>query len=397
MTGALLVLNTGSSSIKFQLFRVLEDRLERQLKGLLDGIRVHPHLQVKDAGGNSLLDRDLKEHADDVGSAVDHVLDFLASELGDDGLVAVGHRVVHGGRRFDAAARIDDATLREIEALVPLAPLHQPNSIAPVRTITQRRPDLPQVACFDTVFHRGHDELVDRFAIPAELDEQGIRRYGFHGLSYAFIAEQLRALDPALAKGRVVVAHLGSGASLCAIRDGRSIETTMGFTALDGVPMGTRPGRIDAGVILYLMQQGWDARRLERLLYHECGLLGLSGISNDVRALKASHDPCGKFALDYFAHRIAQETALLATTMGGIDGFVFTAGIGERSASVRANVAHRLAWLGMELDEDANAADAPVISAQGSRITVRVIPTDEEAMIARQTMEVLGHPPRIVG
>jgi acetate kinase len=397
MTGALLVLNTGSSSIKFQLFRVLEDRLERQLKGLLDGVRVHPHLQVKDADGNSLLDRDLKEHADDVGSAVAHVLDFLTGELGDDGLLAVGHRVVHGGRRFDAAVRIDDATLRDIEALVPLAPLHQPNSIAPIRTIMQRRPDLPQVACFDTVFHRGHDDLVDRFAIPAELDEQGIRRYGFHGLSYAFIAERLRALDPVLAKGRIVAAHLGSGASLCAMRDGRSIETTMGFTALDGVPMGTRPGRIDAGVILYLMQQGWDAKRLERLLYHECGLLGLSGISNDVRALEASDDPRGRFALDYFAYRIAQETALLATTMGGIDGFVFTAGIGERSASVRENVARRLAWLGMKLDEEANAADAPVISAADSRIAVRVIPTDEEAMIARQTMEVLGHPPRAVG
>jgi acetate kinase len=360
---------------------------------LLDGIRVQPHLEVKDATGETVLDRDLEAHAEDVGSAVAHVLDFLTGEIGDGGLIAAGHRVVHGGRRFDKAVRVDDATLRDIEALVPLAPLHQPNSIAPMRTIRARRPDLPQVACFDTVFHRGHADLVDRFAIPADLDAQGIRRYGFHGLSYAFVAQRLRSLDPALAKGRVVVAHLGSGASLCAMQDGRSVETTMGFTALDGVPMGTRPGRIDAGVILYLMQQGWDAKRLERLLYHECGLQGLSGISNDVRALKASGDPRAQFALDYFAHRIAQETAQLATTMGGIDGFVFTAGIGERSGSVRANVANRLAWLGVRLDEDANRADAPLISAPDSRIPVRVIPTDEEAMIAGQTMEILGHPP----
>ncbi|WP_222182740.1 acetate/propionate family kinase [Geminicoccus harenae] len=389
MTGSLLVLNTGSSSIKFQVFALGQNGPERRLKGLLDGIRVHPHLQVRDEAGAVLLDKDLREHGEDVGAAVEHVLTFLHDALGDGGLVAIGHRVVHGGRQFEGPARVTAETLAEIEALVPLAPLHQPNSIAPIRTIRTLRPDLPQVACFDTVFHRGHAELADRFAIPEALDREGVRRYGFHGLSYAFIAERLRELDPGLAGGRVVAAHLGSGASLCAIRSGRSIETTMGFTALDGLPMGTRPGRLDAGVILYLMQQGWDAKKIERMLYHESGLLGLSGVSNDVRELKASEDPRAAFALDYFAHRIAQETALLATTMGGIDGVVFTAGIGERSASIRANVAKRLAWLGMALDEEANRADAPLISSADSRIVVRVIPTDEEAMIARQTLEVL--------
>ncbi|WP_027133265.1 acetate/propionate family kinase [Geminicoccus roseus] len=396
MSDALLVLNTGSSSIKFQVFRLHDDRLERQLKGLLDGIRVHPHLQVKDAAGAVRVDRDLGDHVDDVGAAVEQVLDVLEDELADGGLAAVGHRIVHGGQHFTGPARIDKETLAGIEALVPLAPLHQPNSIAPIRTIMKRRPGLPQVASFDTVFHHGHDELVDRFAIPAELDEQGIRRYGFHGLSYAFIAERLRAVAPDLAGKRVVVAHLGSGASLCALQGGRSIETTMGFTALDGLPMGTRPGRLDPGVPLYLMQQGWDAGRLEQMLYHECGLLGLSGISNDVRDLKKSADPRGQFALDYFAHRIAQETAMLATTMGGIDGFVFTAGIGERSASVRANVARRLAWLGMKLDPDANQADAALVSAPDSRIAVHVIPTDEEAMIARDTLAALDLPQRAV-
>ncbi|HWL71431.1 MAG TPA: acetate/propionate family kinase [Geminicoccus sp.] len=389
MTGSLLVLNTGSSSIKFQVFALGRDGPERRLKGLLDGIRVHPHLEVKDEAGTVLLDKDLGDHAENVGAAVEHVLTFLQDALDDGGLVAIGHRVVHGGRRFEGPARITAETLAEIEALVPLAPLHQPNSIAPIRTIQALRPDLPQVACFDTVFHRGHAELADRFAIPEALDREGVRRYGFHGLSYAFIAERLRELDPELAGGRVVAAHLGSGASLCAIQEGRSIETTMGFTALDGLPMGTRPGRLDAGVILYLMQQGWDAKKIERMLYHECGLLGLSGVSNDVRELKASQDPRAGFALDYFAHRIAQETALLATSMGGIDGFVFTAGIGERSASIRANVAKRLAWLGMALDDEANGADAPLISSTDSRIVVRVIPTDEEAMIARQTLKVL--------
>jgi acetate kinase len=390
MADAMLVLNTGSSSIKFQLFTMATGQPERRLKGLLDGIGTGPHLKVMDPDGRVVVDRDLGDRAADIGSGVRHVLEFLAGDVADGDLAAVGHRVVHGGRRFQAATLIDRQVLADLEALGPLAPLHQPGSIAPIRTIMETRPSLPQVACFDTVFHRGHSDLVDRFAIPAELDAEGIRRYGFHGLSYAFIAEQLRRLDPELAEGRIVVAHLGSGASLCAIENGRSIETTMGFTALDGLPMGTRPGRLDAGVLLYLMQQGWEAKRIERLLYHECGLLGLSGISNDVRVLEASSELRARFALDYFCHRIAQETALLATTLGGIDGMVFTAGIGERSPQVRSEVGRRLAWLGMDVDPDANEADAALISTPGSRIKVRVMPTDEEAMIARQTMEVLG-------
>ena len=390
MSGTLLVLNAGSSSIKFQLFRQQDGQPTPQARGQLDGMRHHPRLKVADQAGETVLDQALGSDGLTIEAAVGQVLDAVMGQAGANGLDAAGHRVVHGGQRFSAPALIDQDSLAAIEALIPLAPLHQPASIAPIRAVRARWPDLPQVACFDTVFHAGQDRLITRLPIPASLDADGIRRYGFHGLSYAYIAERLADLAPELAEGRVVVAHLGSGASLCAMQDGRSVETTMSFTALDGVPMGTRPGQLDPGVILYLMQRGWDAGRIERLLYRECGLQALSGISGDVRDLEASSAPQAAFALDYFAHRIAQAAASLATTMGGIDGLVFAGGIGERSSTVRAKVSGNLAWLGVKLDANANGSHAETISASDSRIAVKVVPTDEEAVIARQTLAVLG-------
>jgi acetate kinase len=306
---------------------------------------------------------------------------------------AVGHRVVHGGPTYTAPTVVTDAVLDQLERFVPLAPLHQPNNLAPIRTILAQLPDLPQVACFDTAFHRGHAEVADRYAIPEQLYSEGVRRYGFHGLSYEYIAGRLRDVASEIADDRVVVAHLGNGASMCAISAGRSVESTMGFTALDGLPMGTRPGQLDAGVVLYLMsEKRMTAKEIERFLYHDCGLKGLSGISNDVRELLASASPSARLALDYFVYRIALFTGLLAAAMGGIDAFVFTAGIGENAPGIREAVVRRLSWLGLELDPAANAGGRPRISRQGARVACYVIPTDEELMIARHTLDVLrGH------
>lgn len=391
MGETLLVLNAGSSSLKLQLFEIGEgDRLERRLRGQIDGIGSRPRLLVRDAGGKALVDRSFAareladaEQAQDVAGA--WLLDHLGAPP-----VAVGHRVVHGGSRHAAPMRIDARLIEELERLVPLAPLHQPNNLAPIRSIMRRQPDLLQVACFDTAFHRGHPGLADRFALPGWLYEEGVRRYGFHGLSYEYVAGRLPEVAPEIAGGRVVVAHLGNGASMCAMVDGRSVDSTMGFTALDGLPMGTRPGQLDAGVILYLVgEKGMDAAALERLLYHESGLLGLSGISNDVRELLASPDPRAAMALDFLVWRIAQLTGALAASMGGIDGLVFTAGIGENAAPIRAAVARRLAWLGLELDPTANARHGPRISREGARIACYVVPTDEELMIARHTLGLL--------
>jgi acetate kinase len=280
--------------------------------------------------------------------------------------------------------------LKRLDTFSPLAPLHQPNNLAPIRAVRERQPHLLQVACFDTAFHRGHPEVADRYALPEQFYAEGVRRYGFHGLSYEYIADRLPEVAPDIARGRVVVAHLGSGASMCAISAGKSVECTLGFTALDGLPMGTRPGQLDPGVVLYLMsEKGMSAKEIERLLYNECGLKGLSGISNDVRDLLESSDPRAKRALDYFVHRIALSAGMLAAAMGGVDGFVFTAGIGENAPAIRAAVAQRLAWLGLELDPVANEKGKTRISRQGSRIACYVIPTDEELMIARHTLRVL--------
>jgi acetate kinase len=285
---------------------------------------------------------------------------------------------------------VDGDVIAQLETLVPLAPLHQPNNLAPIKAIRERRPRIPQVACFDTAFHRGHPEVADRYAIPDRYYLEGVRRYGFHGLSYEYIAGRLQEVDPELARGRVVVCHLGSGVSMCAIAGGRSVDSTMGFTAVDGLPMGTRTGQLDPGVVLYLVQaKGYDAEAIERFLYHEGGLKGLSGVSNDMRDLLGSNAPAAKLAVDYFVHRVVRETGALAAAMGGIDGLVFTAGIGERSQEIRARVIGRLGWLGAELDNAANAAHTTTVSAPASRLKVLVVPTDEELMIARHTLTLI--------
>jgi len=387
----ILVLNAGSSSIKFELFEVGPgDRLESRFAGQIEGIGVRPHLVAKNAAGRLLVDRPVPlEEAADVERALAVVEGWLEAGL-DGPLSAVGHRVVHGGPLYAAPVRVDAAVLATLETFVPLAPLHQPNNLAPIRDFLRRRPELPQIACFDTAFHRTHGELADRFAIPETLWEEGIRRYGFHGLSYEWVAGKLAELDPETARGKVIVAHLGSGCSMCALRAGKSIESTMGFTALDGLPMGTRPGQLDPGVVLHLLTaKGMDAPALERFLYHECGLKGLSGISNDVRVLLASSDPRAKRALDFFVYKIAQMTGWLAAALEGLDGFVFTAGIGENAPTIREAVAHRLAWLGMRLDPHANGAGGPLVSAADSRIRVFVIPTDEERVIAHHTLALV--------
>jgi len=304
--------------------------------------------------------------------------------------VAVGHRVVHGGPEYSTPVLIDDGVLARLASYEPLAPLHQPNNLAPIRSIRAGFPDLPQVACFDTAFHRGHGALADHYAVPEELHAEGVRRYGFHGLSYEFVASRLPHVAPAIAGGRVIVAHLGSGASMCALKAGRSVESTMGFTALDGLPMGTRPGQIDPGVLLYLLdEKRMSSAALRQFLYNGCGLKGISQVSNDVRALEASADRRAAFALDYFAYRVGLNAGMLAAALGGVDGFVFTAGIGENSPSMRARIATHLRWLGVELDLAANNGPATLISRPGSRLAVYVVPTDEELMIARHTAEIL--------
>lgn len=392
MSDTILVLNAGSSSIKFQLFALHRDNsLERLIKGQIEGIGVKPHLAAKGATGEVLVEETWSDDAvANVPAALERVLAFLGTQFGGKLPVAVGHRVVHGGVHFSQPTPITGNVLAQLEPLIPLAPLHQPNNLAPIRTIHERLPELLQVACFDTAFHRGHPELADRFAIPEPLYREGVRRYGFHGLSYEYIAGRLPALAPDIAQGKVIVAHLGSGASMCALSAGRSVESTMGFTALDGLPMGTRPGQLDAGVVLYLMQQkGMSAEQIERFLYHECGLKGLSGISNDVRILLSSEDPHAKLALDFFVYRIAMLAGSLAASMGGFDGFVFTAGIGENAPGIREEVMHRLSWLGMVCDREANAKNGPRISTLGSRVGCFVIPTDEELMIAEHTRDCL--------
>jgi acetate kinase len=391
----ILVVNAGSSSIKFQLFSVDGgDQLQQRLKGQIEGIGVHPHLIVKGVGGEILIDQTWPgADAADPPAALGKVVDFLRAEIGTLP-TAVGHRVVHGGPDYSEPILIDDLAFDRLQAFAPLAPLHQPNNLGPIRTLRQRQPQLPQVACFDTAFHRGHPEIADRYALPEQFYQGGVRRYGFHGLSYEYVASQLPKLAPDIAKGRVVVAHLGSGASMCAMQAGKSVESTMGFTALDGLPMGTRPGQLDAGIVLYLIsEKGMSAGEIEHLFYYDCGLKGLSGVSNDVRDLLQSSDPRAKLALDYFVYRIALFTGMLAAALEGIDGFVFTAGVGENAPAIREAVARRLSWLGLELDLQANAKGTGRISSQGSRVACYVIPTDEELMIARHTLRVLRTQP----
>lgn len=390
MSETILVLNAGSSSIKFQLFSLnARDQLNRLLKGQIEGIGAHPKLIVKGADAQPIEEAWSAQEVASVPQALDKLVAFLRARLGKLP-TAIGHRVVHGGPDYSEPLVIDDAVLDRLEAFAPLAPLHQPNNLAPIRAVRSRQPQLLQVACLDTAFHRGHPEVADRYALPEQLYAAGVRRYGFHGLSYEYIADRLPEIAPNVARGRVVVAHLGSGASMCAISAGKSVESTLGFTALDGLPMGTRPGQLDPGIVLYLMQEkGMRAKDIEHFLYNECGLKGMSGISNDVRDLLASKDPRAKLTLDYFTYRISLYAGMLAAAMGGIDGFVFTAGIGENAPAIREAVAGRLAWLGLDFDRESNASGKMLISRASSRVACYVIPTDEELMIARHTLAVL--------
>jgi len=390
----ILVVNAGSSSVKFQVFD--SDRpgaLRRLIQGQLDGIGTRPRLRAQAADKNPLIDQSYSaDQVSDVRAALELAGAWLRNTQKFEP-IAVGHRIVHGGPKYDRPVLIDSQVLTDLAGYVPLAPLHQPNNLAAISSIRERMPGLAQVGCFDTSFHRGHSTIADHYAVPEQLYAEGVRRYGFHGLSYEYIAQRLPQAAPQIAAGRVIVAHLGSGASMCALANCRSIESTMGFTALDGLPMGTRPGQLDPGVVLYLLQQkGMSADAVQEFLYGECGLKGLSGISNDVRELEASSDPRARFALDYFAHRVGLQAGLLAAALGGLDGFVFTAGIGENSPSMRSRIAEKLAWLGGALDTQANAAGAALISRRDSRLAIHIVPTDEELMIARHTAALIsGH------
>jgi acetate kinase len=384
----ILVINAGSSSVKFQVFAIEGgDSLDRMLKGQVEGIGSTPRLRVNGSRGEELVDRSFQAgELPDLPTALQQVALWLNGQLRGDP-IAIGHRVVHGGPLYSGPALVDDKVLADLEQYISLAPLHQSNNLIPIRALMRRFPHIPQIACFDTAFHRGHDAIADHYAIPQSLYTEGVRRYGFHGLSYEYIASRLPDIAPGIAGGRVIVAHLGSGASMCALHDGRSVESTLGFTALDGLPMGTRPGQLDPGVVLYLFQEkGMSATQVQDLLYRECGLKGLSGISNDVRILEESDDPNAAFALEYFTYRIGLSAGMLAAALGGLDAFVFTAGIGENSARVRALAGQRLAWLGVAIDPAANAQHRTRISRADSRVPVYVVPTDEELMIARHTL-----------
>ncbi|MDB5444888.1 MAG: hypothetical protein JWQ97_205 [Phenylobacterium sp.] len=397
MTDAVLTLNAGSSSLKFALFEVGGAAPHLTAKGQIEGIGSAPHLIAKDGTGAVLA-----EHRWPEGAALKHeaflttLFDFADAHLGERRLRAVGHRVVHGGAQFYQPTVIDDGVLTELDALSPLAPLHQPHNLSAIRAAQAVRPALPQVACFDTAFHHGHAEVVTRFALPRAWHDKGVRRYGFHGLSYEFVAGELRDRDPDLANGRVIVAHLGNGASLCAIRGGLSLDTTMGFTALDGLMMGTRCGALDPGVILHLQQQqGMAPEAVQALLYEQSGLLGVSGVSSDMRVLLASPQPAARDAIDLFVFRIVREIGALMASMGGLDGLVFTAGIGENAPEIRSAVAKRLDWTALVLDPQANAAGAGRISTASSRLKAWVIPTNEEAMIARHTADLVDPESRL--
>lgn len=389
MPRSVLALNAGSSSVKFALYDLApSDDLRLVSRGMLD-LGDAPRLTAKAADGTVQCDRQFT--ADDAHDAViGELLNWVDSEAGGRKLVCAGHRIVHGGSEFTEPVRLTPAVIDAIGRLTPLAPLHQPRSLAPVRAIAALRPELPQVGCFDTAFHQTIDPLVRRFALPSKCEAEGIRRYGFHGLSYEYIAGRLREISPALAAKRTIIAHLGNGASLCALRQGKSVDTTMGFSALDGLVMGTRCGAIDPGVLLYfLLEKGVAADDLQAMLYEQSGLLGVSGISGDMRTLEASGDPSAHEAIELFAFRAAREAAALANTMGGLECLVFTAGIGERSSSIRTAISGKLAWLGVELNERANVTHAEIISSAASKVDVRVIATDEEIVVARHSLALI--------
>ena len=391
MADAILTLNGGSSSIKFALFEVAErDTLRVVSRGSVESIGGSPHFIARDGEGKPIEERRWQSPPafDDLLGAV---IGWAEDHLGGHRLAAVGHRVVHGGREHVRPERVTPELLDVLRKLTPIAPLHEPHNLAPMTAIAALRKEMPQVACFDTAFHHTMPTVATRFALPRDLEEAGIRRYGFHGLSYEYIAEVLHAAAPALSRGRVIAAHLGNGASFCAMKGGRSVDTTMGFTALDGLVMGTRCGSLDPGVVIYLQRElGLGVEAVEDMLYHRSGLLGVSGgIDSDMRALLSSPDERAGEAVELFVFRIAREVGALASSLGGIDGLVFTAGIGEHAPQIRAAVCERLRWLGVSLDAGANAKNSAIVSGAGSKVEVRVVPTDEEMMIARHTLRLL--------
>ncbi|HXX84431.1 MAG TPA: acetate/propionate family kinase [Casimicrobiaceae bacterium] len=392
MADAIAVLNAGSSSIKFSLFAEREGKPQLTARGQAEGLYTSPRFVAKDRDGKLLGE---KSWGDGVklghDGALDHLVTFVRKEFADQRLVGVGHRVVHGGLEYSRPTRVDAKVLSALEKYIPLAPLHQPHNLSPIRILLERAPELPQVACFDTAFHRAQPEIAQAFALPRSITDRGVRRYGFHGLSYEYIAQALPHHDAKAAAGKVIVLHLGNGSSMCAMANGRSVASTMGFTAVDGLPMGTRCGSLDPGVVLYLMDElKMDARAIEKLIYQQSGLLGVSGISSDMRALLGSSDPNAKAAIDLYIYRIGREMGSLAAALGGLDAVVFTAGIGENSAQLRERVCRDAAWLGVELNPAANHAGGPRISSKASRVSAWAIPTNEELMIARHTRALLA-------
>jgi acetate kinase len=389
LTDSLLVLNAGSSSLKFSLYELAAHGPEPRLRGRIEELHRAARFSARDASGTALGERAWPPGALGASQALSFLIDWLAGHGGAHP-AAVGHRVVHGGTAFAEPVRVDAATLERLEQLAPLAPLHQRANLEPIRALAERDPGLTQIACFDTAFHRTQPEPAQALALPEALTREGVRRYGFHGLSYEYVAGALARHDARAAAGRSVIAHLGNGASMCALRGARSIATTMGFSTLDGLPMGTRPGALDPGVLLWLMDaKGMGAREIEDLLYHRSGLLGVSGTTSDMRALLASDAPAARRAVDLFVYRIGRELGSLAAALGGLDALVFTAGIGEHAAEIRARVCRDAAWLGVELDESANGSGGPRISSVASRVSAWVIATDEELMIARHAARLV--------
>lgn len=389
MSNAIAVINAGSSSVKFAIYEATRDG-RCPFRGQVEGIGVAPRIKISNDKGSVLEDRALRAQGFDHAAATREIIETGRALLQEQSVIAFGHRVVHGGLDYAAPVRVTEALLDDLAKLEPLAPLHQPHNLAPIRAIMQLAPQIPQIACFDTAFHRAQSNLAQAFALPRRFAEEGVRRYGFHGLSYEYLVFRLKELAPDLAGRRLVFAHLGNGASLCAVEDGRSVASTMGFTAVDGLMMGTRCGAVDPGVILYMMQRhGMDAAAVESLIYRQSGLLGVSGISSDMRALRASPNPAAKEAIALFVYRIVRELGSLVAALGGIDGLVFSAGIGEHDAATRAEVVESSRWMGAILDHARNEKSEGLISADNSRVAVWIIPTDEERLIARHTAAAL--------
>ena len=392
MDDAILVLNSGSSSIKFSVFVEHGDQIEPRFRGQVEGLNGAPRFTAKDSAGKEIASHTWGGSArPGHESALAFLIEFLKGHSQENRLIAIGHRVVHGGREFSSSIRVTPQVLKKLEKYIPLAPLHQPHNLLPISLVLQQRPDLPQVACFDTAFHSTQEEVARSFALPISITERGVQRYGFHGLSYEYIASVLPDFDPKAASGKVVVAHLGNGASMCAMRACKSVATTMGFTAADGLPMGTRCGSIDPGVFLYLMDElKMDSRAIEKLIYQQSGLLGVSGLSSDMRVLLESTKPKAQFAIGLFVYRIGRELGSLAAALGGLDALVFTGGIGEHAAGIRERICRGAAWLGLKLDVKANQAGGPRISTDSSAVSAWTIPTNEELMIARHTRRIIG-------